>query len=213
MILLTDNDILIKLAQCNLTREWLDSINSSLNDCFILNEAPYSLLLNSPDKSIKRITGSKSAYEKLCELVGSCKKLGIAEENLNLLEELGRTEHVDAGELALLLHAHSLHSKGDSFTYTSGDKRCLEGILRSPYDTMKQILKNRVDCTESIFLRLVETYGHSHITQQVIDARQNCTEKKFDGLLSLAFGNGRDINHTTECLKSHMASIQHFIRL
>lgn len=213
MILLTDNDILIKLAQCNLTTEWLNAIGSSINDCFILNEAQYSLQLRNPDKSIRKITGSAAAYERLCDIVGACKTLDVAQENLDLLAELSKTEHVDPGELALLLHAHDLYSKGEDFTYTSGDKRCLEGILKSPYITMKDALQNRVECTESIFLTLINTYGHDHINNNVIIAQNDCTEKKFDGMLSLAFGQGRDSNHACECLRSHMASIQHFIRI
>lgn len=46
MILLSDNDLVIKLAQCDLIDEALASLESVRNDCFVLSTMKYLSLIH-----------------------------------------------------------------------------------------------------------------------------------------------------------------------
>lgn len=210
MILLTDNDILIKLSQCDLTNEALAVFGCALPDCHILDFVKHSLYLNDADKCIAKRVGSVEAYERLYELVQGCTELGAADEDIDFLEELSQMENIDAGEQALFLHAHDLHHKGAPFWLATGDKRALMGVHNSESVTAKSILRQRVECTESLVLKIMNTYGFDAVNHKIAGAAQ--VTARFDNVLRMAFGIGRDINHARGCLQSYLNPIASFIR-
>lgn len=210
MILLTDNDILIKLSQSNLVGEALTVFGCTLPECHILDTAKYSLFLNDPDKCIAKRVGNPQAYDRLCELVEGCTELGVAEENIDLLEELSHMENVDAGEQALLLHAHQFHTTGEPFWLTTGDRKALLGVHKSGSVIAKRILRQRVDCTESLVLKMLGIYGFDVINQKICGAIP--VTDRFDSVLRMAFGDGRDIQHAQTCLQSYLDQVAEYIR-
>ncbi|MNV63411.1 hypothetical protein D3C71_1560030 [compost metagenome] len=88
MILLTDNDILVKLAQCDLIDEALAVFQCGLSDCYVLDSAKHSLYLNDVEKCVSRRVGSYQSYDRLCNLVQSCCVLDAADEDLDFMDEL-----------------------------------------------------------------------------------------------------------------------------
>lgn len=210
MILLTDNDILIKLSQCDLVGEALTVFECDLPQCYVLDTAKYSLFLNNPDKCIAKRVGNAQAYDRLCELVQGCSQLGAAEENIEFLEELSRMENVDPGEQALLLHAHQLHHSGEPFWLTTGDRKALLGVHGSDSEIAKAILRQRVECTESLVLKIINLHGFDAINNKVSSAAP--VTDRFDSVLRMAFGNGRDIQHARECLQNFLGPIAEYIR-
>lgn len=212
MILLSDNDILLKLAQCDLVAEALTIFQCGLADCYVLDTAKYALFLNAPDKCITKRLGNKFAYERLCSLIYGCRELGAAAENFNLLEELMQVDAIDAGEQALLMHAHDLYHKGHPYAFTTGDKRALLGIQKSNAQSIKQVLDKRVDCLESIVLKAIHYYGFEAISQKICNAMAITDQQKFDTVLRMAFGAGRDSAHARQCLLGYLEPVLPFIR-
>jgi len=212
MIVLADNDVLVALAQCDLVDEALTVLNCSLSDCYVLNEAPYSLYLNNPAKCLEKRLGNPAAFDRLYQMVESCQKLGAAQENIELLEQLIILDGVHDGELQLTLHAENLHSQSTNFTLTTGDKTFLSAIYHSDCELAKAILYQRVECLESLLVKAISVFGHEHITSKVGYGKETTTNlKKFDGVLNMAFGNGRAEQHTLECLHNYMPA-QCFLR-
>ncbi|PKI25668.1 hypothetical protein [Pseudomonas monteilii] len=213
MIVLADNDVLVALAQCDLVDEALTVLNCGFSDCYVLGEAPYSLYLNNPAKCLDKRLGNPSAFDRLCTMVESCQKLGAAQENIELLEQLMLLDGVHDGELQLTLHAENLHSQSKSFTLTTGDKTFLSAIYDSDCELAKTILYQRVECLESLLVKAIGLYGHEHITTKVGIGKETTTNaKKFDTVLSMAFGNGRAEQHTLDCLSNYMRPAQYFLR-
>lgn len=205
MIVLADNDVLVALAQCDLVNEALAVLGCSFADCYLLGEAPYSLYLNHPAKCLDKRLGNPFAFERLCQMVDSCQKLGAAQENLEFLEQLMYLDGVHDGELQLTLHAENLYSQGIHFTLTTGDKTFLNAICESDCELAKAILYQRVECLESLLMKAIGIYGHEHITAKVgYGKATTLNAKKFDTVLSLAFGNSRAEQHTLECLNNYM---------
>lgn len=213
MIVLADNDVLVALAQCDLVDEALTVLNCGFADCYVLGEAPYSLYLNNPTKCFDKRLGNPHAFERLCHIIESCNKLGPANENIELLEQLMELDGVHDGELQLTLHAENLHAQNAQFTLTTGDKTFLTAIYQSDCALAKAILFQRVECLESLLVKAIGIYGHEYITTKVGYGKETTTNaKKFDTVLSMAFGNGRGEQHTLDCLQNYMRPTQYFLR-
>jgi len=210
MILLSDNDVLIKLSQCDLIDEFLAACGCTLSQCHVLNEARFSLFLDNPDKCIAKRVGNSSAYDRLYQFVMSCSRLGAAAEDIDFLEEISVISSIDPGEQALLLHAYNMHQSGNEYYIATGDKRALSGIHQSNSERARNILTARVDCTESLALKFMNTFGFELINSKISSAAS--TTDRFDSVLRMAFGEHRDEAHARGCLQSYLAPIAHFIR-
>lgn len=210
MILLTDNDILVKLSQCDLVSEALEVFHCLHRELFILDTAKYSLFLGNPDKCISKRVGNSAAYDRLCEFVGGCSELGAAIEDLDFLDEIALMENIDPGEQQLLLHAHSYYSSGHDFYLATGDRKALEGIKNSGSQRAHDILRQRVECLESLFIRMLHCHGFDCINSKV--SSWSTVTGRFDKVLNMAFGPTRDYQHATDCLSSYIASVAEFIR-
>jgi hypothetical protein len=213
MILLSDNDILIMLAQCDLIDEALEVFQCGLNECFVVGAAPYSLYLNNPQKCYDKRLGNHAAFDRLAGLVHSCQKLGEADENIDLLEALSRIDGVDDGELELFLHADSLHRHQQAYILTTGDKKSLRALLSSNCVHAFPSLSQKVECLESLLLKVMSRYGHAYTTMKVGTGYATTTrEDRFDQVLRVAFGNGRDEAATRTALNYYMKDVTYFIR-
>lgn len=212
MILITDNDILVKLSQCDLIEEALSVFQCGINECYILSSAKHSLYLSDVEKCVARRAGSYQSYDRLCNLVQSCSELGAANEDLDFMDELLQIDSIDDGELLLLMHAFSLYQDQQPYSFTTGDKRALVGIAMSQSDRAKQILFQRVECVESIILKAIKIYGFAHISSKLIQAQSLVAAEKYDKVLRMAFGEGRDEAHSQNCLSQYLAPVSQFIK-
>lgn len=212
MIFLTDNDILVKLSQCDLIDEALSVFQCGLGECCVLGSAKHSLYLNDVEKCVAKRVGSYQSYDRLCHLVQSCRVLGEAPEDLDFMEELLQIDSIDDGEFLLLMHAYSLHQTQQPYAVTTGDKRALVGIAVSTSERAKQILCQRVECVESIILKAIQIYGFDHISAKLIQAQSLVAAEKYDTVLRMAFGVGRDEPHALSCLSHYLGPVRPFIR-
>lgn len=212
MILLSDNDILVKLSQCDLIEEALAVFQCGIDECYILDTAKHSLYLNDVEKCVAKRVGSYQSYDRLCNLVQSCRVLGAAEENYDFMDELLQINNVDDGELVLLMHAFSLYRAGQPYALTTGDKRALIGIATSDSDLAKDVLYQRVECVESIILKAIQLYGFPHISTKLINAQSLVAAEKYDKVLRMAFGAGRDELHASTCLSNYLLPLMNFLK-
>lgn len=212
MILLTDNDILVKLSQCDLIDEALAVFQCDLGECYVLDSARHSLYLNDVEKCVAKRVGSYQSYDRLCNLVQSCRVLGAADEDFDFMDELLQIDSIDDGELLLLMHAFSLYQNGHPYSFTTGDKRALVGILMSQSERAKQILFQRVECVESIIIKAIQIFGFTHVSAKLINAQELVAVEKYDKVLRMAFGAGRDEHHSHTCLSQYLAPVAQFIK-
>jgi len=208
MILLSDNDLVVKLAQCDLIGEALETLESSVEDCFVLNTMRYSLRLGTPDKSIARYVGSAQAFDRVNELLESCQVLSEAPIDFELLEHLSEIPGIDAGEQTLFMHAKDHHTRELDYSLLTGDKRALRAICN--YDQLDpfEFLRTKIVCLESCMMDMIEFHGFEHINQKVSAARPQVVESKFDQVLRAAFGAGRNEEHCLECLRNYSSDIR-----
>jgi hypothetical protein len=208
MILLSDNDLVIKLAQCDLIDEALGTLESVRTDCFVLNTLKYSLRLNEPDKSIQKYVGSVQAFDRINELLESCKVLTEAPLEFDLLEHLNEIPNIDAGEQALFLHAKDNDSKSIDYRILTGDKKALRAICNYEQLDVFAFLRTKIVCLESCMMDMIDLVGFDHVNQKVSAARHQVVEKKYDTVLRTAFGESRNQEHCLECLRNHASDIR-----
>lgn len=208
MILLSDNDLIVKLAQCDLIRDTLASMDAKRNDCYVLNTMSYSLRLRDADFSIRKYVGSVQAYERINEFLEGCSVLGAGPTDYDLLDHLQEIDEIDPGEQTVFLHAYDHHVNDRSYQLLTGDKRALKAICN--YDSLEafEYLRTNVVCLESCMMDLIDYAGFDYVNDMVSTARQEVREDKYDKVLRSAFGASRDENHCLECLRSYCADIR-----
>lgn len=208
MILLSDNDLIVKLAQCDLIDDTLASLDAKKQDCFVLNSLSYSLRLRDPDKSIQKYVGSAQAYDRINELLESCSVLGESPLHYELLEHLQEIPEIDAGEQALFLHAFDQHVNSVSYRMLTGDKRALKAICN--YDTLDafEYLRTNIVCLESCMMDLIDYAGFDYVNDMVSCARPQVAIEKYDKVLRAAFGKERTQDHCLECLRTYSDDIR-----
>ncbi|PBQ22010.1 hypothetical protein CCL08_01695 [Pseudomonas congelans] len=208
MILLSDNDLIIKLAQCDLLHESLVWLEANTPDCFVLQSFQYSLQLRDPDRSIAKYVGSPQAYERICTFYEGCSVLGEADVDFELIEHMQQISEIDPGEFALFLHARSQYDVLEDFKVLTGDKRALSAICAyDEFDAAFPFLPGNVQCVESTMLGLISLFGYQYVNERVSNARREVIEKKYDKVLRAAFGPDRTVEHCSECLRSYMAGM------
>lgn len=207
MILLSDNDLVVKLAQCDLLDEALSSLEAKRSECFVLNTIRHSLRLGNPDKSIDCYVGSPQAFERINDFLEHCRILPEA-PILDLIDHLVDIPEIDVGEQALFLHAKSNHDNNLDFFMLTGDKRALRAICA--YDQLQEFefLRTKVVCLESCMMDMIDYAGFDYINEKVSTARPQIAEEKYDKVLRAAFGKERTQEHCLDCLRQYSNDIR-----
>lgn len=200
MIVLADNDILIKLASCNLLREFFAFLKADTDDVFITDSARYSI-----PKRAKKDISDDLIKEELFEFI---KKLQILPPVDNdLLAQVQAFDDINDGEAYLMLAMR--HYPNANFI--TGDKRCLEALIKNkdktPLTEIFNLLENKVYCLESALLALIEIHGFNYINDKVSNRYINKDKGKDDGVLKLAFGENKSQDNCIECLSSYCRDI------
>ncbi|EPV8688025.1 hypothetical protein ACWAUP_001696 [Pseudomonas aeruginosa] len=207
MILLSDNDLIVKLAQCDLIGDTLAAFESKNKDCFVLNTMSYSLRLRDPDLSIRQYVGSVQAYERIGQFLEGCSTLDEGPMDFDLIEHIQQVDQIDPGEQALLLHAYDHHRNDVDYHLLTGDKRALRAICSYENLDAFEYLRTKVVCLETCMMDLIDYAGHEYINDRVSNARREVAEDQYDKVLRAAFGPGRNQSHSTECLRNYCNDI------
>ena len=193
MIVFADNDILIKLAGCDLLIPFCEAVGAQNTEIFITQSARFAI----PKQSRKKLT-TPEPLEQLKLFIERTETIEQAHTETNILDRLIETPNIDGGEAFLILSAYNIPAA----KLATGDKRCLSALLNTPsLIDIANGLGGRVYTLETALLILISRLGFDSVNHRVIN---RCVT---DGTLSLAFGVGRSIDNAIECLSSYCSDL------
>lgn len=194
MIVLADNDLILKLAQCEL----LDDLPRLLrleetSQIFVSPTARFQLLPHSDEKALRK-AGNSTTLDALKRFFQDTKELP-AIQNEALWASMEGIAGIDGGEQFLL----AAMVEFDQQRYlATGDKRALdavaanEGLLSSTYAA----IVDRVVTFESSLLLALTEFGFPNVKQRLLSC------PKPDRMLSLVLKDGMREQDLVECLVS-----------
>ena len=187
MIVLADNDILFKLARCDLFDGFLASFSITVDDIRILKSARFSI---RSKKHRNRIDGESLA--RLTAFLNSVRDVEAEPDPTTIAALNEQTDkNIDAGEAVLF----SICPLIPESAIVTGDKKSLAGLTAaSRVDTvcagLCNALAGRIYCFEQVLTRILDHFGFEAIRQKLIDGRE-C-----DGGMALWLGSGLDATET-----------------
>lgn len=196
MILFADNDILMKLAGCDLLIPFCDAIKLENQDCYVTSTA-HRAIPSQAKKGKNKLT-NPDLYQKLVEFVNRTKVITDAAPQHEILDELSIASNIDPGEAQLILSAYN----NPSSKMATGDRRCLVSLLNAQsLQDITHSLSQRVYTLEIAMLILIEKLGYEFVNQKVI---QRCVD---DTVLRMAFGESRSVDNAIACLSSYSSEV------
>ena len=184
MIYLADNDIVVKLASCDLLDDSLLVLGAARSEVSVLPTLKYRFGLGDNEKARRKRQKSEAQYgtEVVRRLLDFLKDVDEIDtppsEDLLIFQDL---MGIDAGEAILL----SVAMRTSSSLVLTGDKRCLETLATHPGClSIAEGLRGRMVCFEQMIQRLINRFGFNHVRGKV------ATGLDCDHVLRSAFGSG-----------------------
>lgn len=182
MICLADNDIVHKLAACDLLDDALAALSLARTDVYVLPTAKYKFRITPRSSAQGERRYGAEVFARIRDFLASVRVLnvpGLPEE----LQLLAGVDGIDPGE-AVLFAATAQFSQ---YLLATGDKNSLRALaLSSVCRPIAQRLCGHVICFEQIVKRIIQHCGLSYVQDKVIPARA-C-----DTALRVAFWSGFD---------------------
>ncbi|SJM95844.1 conserved hypothetical protein [Crenothrix polyspora] len=197
MIVLADNDIILKLAQCDLLDDLPASLGQEWTDIFITPTAKYQLLPKKRDKALNKC-GNEETLARLTAFLEKTQTLPEVQDT-SLLTILGDIDGIDDGENFLFAAA----AEADNPLLITGDKRALGALLeyRDSLPTVFSTLQNSVIIFETAILLVMRKLGFAIVKQKLLGS------PKPDVMLRLALrGEPKEAN-LVECLCSYSKEV------
>lgn len=197
MIVIADNDVLKKLACCDLYDEFREAYEVDLPEIFVLNTARAVLTSKRKRKQIDE--DSFSRLSTFLAAVSVITDAPDADEQIALTEQ----QNIDDGEAVLF--SITAATKGSQLA--TGDKRSLEALANASDKICQKLcgkLKGRVLCFEQILLKVVDSAGFDAIRDKLIEGRE-C-----DKVLAIVLGSGLDATEDAFCegLTSYLGDLR-----
>jgi hypothetical protein len=197
LIVLADNDIILKLAQCDLLDDLPASLGQEWTDIFITPTAKYQLLAKKREKALNKCGNE----ETLARLTAFLEKTQILPEvqNTLLLTLLGDIDGIDGGEK--FLFAATVETENPMLI--TGDKRALRALLEHQHrlPTVFAALQNTVITFEAAILLVMRKFGFAIVKQKLLGS------PKPDGMLRLVLKKETSEDDLIECLCSFSKDI------
>lgn len=179
MTILADNDVLFKLAACNLLGQLPDLFGVQTSSFRVLNTARY---VARNDPKVEETYG-EPAIERVLDFLESATTLSEDDVPVDLLGELIGHESIDAGE-ALLFAASTQH---DPVRVITGDKASLKALRGSELTAVLDSVDGCVICFEQLMHRFSTEMEYVSFRHRVV-AAPDC-----DGVVhDIAFSRGSD---------------------
>jgi hypothetical protein len=192
-----DNDIILKLATCDLFEDTLTTFNITANQVKILDSFQYKF-----GKPIKRKRGNKDNktpqynIEKALEVTQYLTTLNqnnfdtaiynIYTELLNYNQITNdKNNTIDQGEASLISYVSYHNQRGSNNYLLTGDKRCLRALISSSFPDILQSLNGKVWCLEQLIFKNIEKFGFEYIKNKIIPVN-SC-----DTALKVAFSSDK----------------------
>jgi hypothetical protein len=189
MIVLADNDIVHKLARCELLPELLIWLKAPPAKIWVLPSMPFMLR--------RKLKADSVALACLESFLKQVKPIPVA-----AIVSMERFGQLDVGERQMLA---ILVDDAQVTQMVTGDKRALKlmgEIASTDHALAGRLATARIDCLESIMLGLIDQFGFAAINAK---ATRGATA---DVVLNMSFGAKRPEAHAVEALTSYLADVQ-----
>lgn len=186
MIVIADNDIIHKLALCNLLDEFLAWLQVPPSEVWVLPTLKFWVR-----RKLKGNAAALSCFERFLLLT--------AEIPVATPTTLEIFDALDPGEQQLL---SVFIEQQEPPRLVTGDKRALKQLaeLSQQNVLLSAMLKGQVDCLEGVMLELIRQFGFDAINSKIVP--------EADGVFKLAFGAGRTKAHVIEALQSYLGELR-----
>jgi hypothetical protein len=191
VIVISDNDVLLKLACCDLYAEFLSSLGVSHQDVHILNTARPVLTSNRVQKGI-----DAPSFQRLTAFLDAVQVVALAPDPNELLA-LTEQPNIDTGEAILF----SVTPRMDDALLATGDKRSLQslaGTNDAACRALCQKLAGKVVCFEQVLWKILDGAGFDAVRDKLVSGRE-C-----DKVLAIALGSG--LNATEDGVREALTS-------
>ena len=182
MICLSDNDIIHKLAACDLLDDALAALSLARTDVYVLPTAKYKFGIAQRNVARAERQYGAEVFARIRDFLASVREInvpGLPQE----LQLLASVDGVDPGEAVLF----AATSQFNQYFLATGDKSSLRALASTPVcRSIAQRLCGHVICFEQIIKRVIQHCGFSYVRGKVIPARA------FDTALRVAFWSGHD---------------------
>jgi hypothetical protein len=192
-----DNDIILKLATCDLFQDTINTFDITPTQIKILDSFQYKF-----GKQIKRKRGNKAQETSKYNIEKSLKitqDLTTLNQNkfdtaiYNIYTELlnsnqitnDKNNTIDQGEAILISYVSYFNQQGSNNYLLTGDKRCLRALINANFPDIIQSLNGKIYCLEQLILKNIESYGFDYVKNKVVPCN-NC-----DTALKVAFSNDK----------------------
>lgn len=177
-----DNDVISKLASCDLLDEAIESLGSEKASVHILSTFKYRFgIANESRRSRIENEVGKETFQRILSFQQSVCEIPVAPNDMLLLFE--DVPAIDAGEAQLFAAAYA----SPSVLVVTGDKRSIRSLADAQAcQPISQSLAGRVLCLEQVFKQVIETQGFEHAKRKIVPA-VDC-----DTALRAIFGMGID---------------------
>lgn len=202
MIVLADNDIILKLAQCDLLDDLPELFGQAWSKIFITPTAKYQLLPKKAEKALSKC-GNQETLERLTTFLNMTQILPEVQDH-ELLVRLDDINGIDGGEKLLFAAAVELENP----LLITGDRRALRALLESKdqLPTIFSVLQNAVVTFESALLLAMHNLGFAIVKSKLLDSPLLYSPKP-DGMLRLAVKSESGEADVVECLCSYSKEV------
>ena len=197
MIVLADNDIILKLAQCDLLECLPDILGEEWTEIFVSPTAKHQLLPKNRDKALNKC-GNEETLTRLIEFLDITKSLSVVQDS-TLLAMLDDIDGIDGGEKFLFAAAAELTNP----LLITGDRRALRSLIEHKTRLHKvfAVLQNSVVTFESAILLALQIVGFAIVKQKLLGS------PKPDNMLRLVLKSEMREAELIECLCSYSKEI------
>lgn len=174
MPLFFDNDIVHKLARCNLLDETSKLCTDDTKNISLLGSLRFRFNLHKGGAAALSKCGNQETVDRMIKFCASCSEIAppTDHDTLALLSEI---QHIDDGEA--IMFASALESQ--NVLLFSGDKRAIRAL--SSHKGFSKKFHEGLICLEHLFINHIQAYGFEYINTRMNPARE-C-----DTVLKMAF--------------------------
>lgn len=194
MIVLADNDLILKLAQCGLLNDLPQLLGvDALHEIFVSSTAKFQLLPKNEVKALSK-AGNEATLHSIKEFLGKVAVIPEVQDE-SVLVRMEGIPGIDFGEQQLLAAMLEL----DHPLLVTGDKRALMAVANNEAELsdISRSLQDRVLTFESAILLALTAFGFPNVKQRLLG------NPKPDSMLKLVLKDGMQEKELVDCLVSY----------
>jgi len=195
MIILSDTDVVHKLACCEMLLEFLQYLKCPPNEVWVLPALPHMLR--------RKLARSPTGLKNVEDFMNRVRKIPAAR-----LETLDRFTSLDVGEQQLLA---ILCDDARVDHLVTGDKRALDKIAALTYgdaQLLHRMNETSVYCFEAIMLGLIQNRGFGIVQARIHHKWTKLEGQPVDEVISKAFPETGTVEHAVNVLEEHLAQLK-----